>query len=225
MAGVCLIPGPAHRLRSNALAPLDLLAAMATAPGGACQELDWEQRWEPAAGGTGGSYSVSAVLPADMSQQEVGWVAAVCDGCAAERSERFPGPLGTAELPPPTGGGRAGSDRGRAAVVFLLRSSPAAPAGTASAGQSATKAAGSAASRRAGRRLLQAAAAPGAPSNCSLAVGSAPAETFAGCKSVVTAPAAPYQVFCTLEPTATGGTRWRGGVKVGISSVGGQGAG
>lgn len=222
---MCLIPGPAHRLRSNALAPLESLAAMATAPGGACQELDWEQRWEPAAGGTGGSYSVSAVLPAGMSKREVGWVAAVCDGCAAEGSERSPGPLGAAELRPPTGGGQAGSDNGRAAVVFLLRSSPAAPAGTASVGQSATEAAGSAASRRAGRRLLQAAAAPGAPSNCSLAVGSAPAETFAGCKSVVTAPAAPYQVFCTLEPTATGGTRWRGGVKVGISSVGGQWAG
>lgn len=210
---------------------------MAAAPGSDGQELDWEQRWEPAAAGSRRIFSVSAALPAGLRHQAVGWVAAVCDGCATEGSEPSPTPLGAVQLQSPAvEEGQAGGDIGSAAVVFLLRASTSAPAAAAKdaaptttgtdggTSGAAAPAAGSQAGRAAGRRMLQAGAAPAPLADCSLAVGSAPAETFAGCKSVATSPAASYQVYCTLEPSA-GGTRWRGGVKVAASAVGGQWAG
>ncbi|KAL4443838.1 hypothetical protein ABPG75_011575 [Micractinium tetrahymenae] len=218
---------------------LSQLAAAAAASGSSSLELDWEQRWEPApaagGGGSRGGYSVSAVLPAGVSQQQVRWVAAHCDGCAADGSEVFTGLLGVADVAAPLDGTHAA---GSAAVVFLFRGSASTPATTAAvaattSGGSSSKAATSSAagalgSRRAGRRLHQLGSPPASLPDCSLAVGSAPAETFAGCKAVTTSPATSYQVYCTLEPGTganAGGTHWRGGVKVAASAVGGQWAG
>lgn len=234
VAGVRLIPGAAAHLRGQSSeSTIATLAAVAAAPGSAQQNLDWEQRWEPAAAGGAGSYKVLAVLPAGMSPLAVAWVATVCDGCAAARSGPFPGPLGAVQLGPWQDARQDNGSNGGAAVVFVLRPGLAATAAGATTADGAgadgaASAAGSPAAGRAGRRLLQTGGAPTPLPDCSLAVGSAPAETFAGCKSVSTSPAASYHVYCTLQPgTASnaGGTRWRGGVKVAASAVGGQWAG
>jgi hypothetical protein len=76
------------------------------------------------------------------------------------------------------------------------------------------------------RRLQQqdAAAPATAAADCALQVGSEQL-SFQGCQMVDLQPSVPYQVFYTLTPSASGGTRWQGALRVDAAAVQGQWAG
>ena len=63
-----------------------------------------------------------------------------------------------------------------------------------------------------------------AAADCALQVGSQQL-SFQGCQTVDLQPSIPYQVFYTLTPSASGGTKWQGGLRVDAAAVQGQWAG
>lgn len=170
--------------------------------------LDWEQQYHagPSAAAlrAGGSYSLLAVLPTDDSgPQPVSRVVAYCEDCSG-----FSGTLATAEVqpgPPHASGGT---------VTFVFQ-------GVQLRGAAAVGGAGSR-----GRELQQAPAAPTPQPlpDCSLQVGDQQL-TFEGCQAAPLNPNALYQIYYTLTPSDTGGTRWSGGLKIDAAAVGGQWAG
>lgn len=163
--------------------------------------LDWQQLHPPA----GGPYSVVATLPPQAPTHAVRQAVAYCAGCSG-----FSGALASAMLAQlgsdTSDGGMDGAGAG-GTVVFIFE-------GTQLSG--AVPAAG-------GARRLRQAPLP-LPANCSLQLGGQKL-SFQGCLDVITQPPTTYQVFYTLEPSAGGGTLWRGGLRVDAAAVGGQWAG
>lgn len=190
--------------------------------------LDWQQTHE------GGTYSVVATLPPEVSWTAVSQVVAYCESCGS-----FTGVLASAAVPPAggeAGGGNGGSGSG-GTVVFIFQNAQLVPADpgqpqqvqqavpqlkAAQASSGASAAGISSATGASGRRLQQS---QGPPADCSLQVGDQTLR-FGRCQAVPMTPNILYQCFCTLEPGGSqGGTRWRGGLKIAAAAVGGQWAG
>lgn len=185
--------------------------------------LDWQQTHE------GGTYSVVATLPPEVSWTAVSQVVAYCESCGS-----FTGVLASAAVPPAggdTGGGNGSSDSG-GTVAFIFQNAQLAPAGGGQPQQAQQAApqlaanqatSGTSAAGASGRRLQQS---QEPPPDCSLQVGDQTLR-FERCQAVPMTPNILYQCFCTLEPGGSqGGTRWKGGLKIdAAAAAGGQWAG
>lgn len=185
--------------------------------------LDWHLTQE------GGTYSVEATLPPEVSWTDVSQAVVYCESCSG-----FTGMLASAAVPQ-EGGGADGGGQGSASggtVAFIFQNAQLAPPGAQQPQQAQQPAQQLTASRSApgetaaggsGRRLQQQSAAP--PADCSLQVGDQTLR-FERCQTVLTTPSILYQCYCTLEPGGSqGGTRWRGGLKINAAAAGGQWAG
>ena len=168
-------------------------------------KLDWQLQHDADSGGGGGgsSSSLVAALPPQVDWQAISQAAVHCQDC-----DGFTGSLGAAAISL-----EASSKVGSGTVVFVLKNV-----------QLAWPEAGTQRRRRLQQQQDGAAPAAAAAADCALQVGSQQL-SFQGCQTVDLQPSIPYQVFYTLTPSASGGTKWQGGLRVDAAAVQGQWAG